>query len=544
VTIAAGLLVLASPLAAYAGTPDTPSGCATTRYVAPAGNDAATGDSPANAWRSVDRVNAATLGPGTCVLFQGGATFSGGLYLPSTDAGDDAHRVVIGSYGTGRATLSSGSAGGIFAYNTAGVTIRDLVIVGNGYDANSSSGIYFYNDLPGATQLTGLTVRSVDVSGYGGTGIMFGSYPADGSKSGFTHVLVESSATHDNADAGLQSYGAYSATATGYAHHDVTIRDVRSYGNVGRLGKGSNSGNGIVLGDVDGATIEHSQAYDNGVRNDYPGGGPVGIWAYDSNRVTIQYNEAYANKSATVDGDGFDLDGGVTNSVLQYNDSHDNEGAGYLVFQYEGARPLHDNVVRYNISNNDGRDGKYGGITIGSFGSPARNTTVYGNTVIIGPNTGGSPAGIRVWEGTENASFFNNIVQATGGVPVVSVERNTTATFAGNDYWTAGAPFLALAGGANFDDSAATRYGSLADWRAATGAESLDGRPVGATVDPRFAGPTSATGKPAAVILRPTSTLIGTGVNLGRLGIDAGGRDYFGVPVPTLGRYSIGASQL
>jgi hypothetical protein len=533
VTVAAGLMAVATPASAA-------TGCTTTRYVSPTGADSAGGASPRTAWRTVNRVNAAILSPGTCVLFRGGATFDGGLYLPAADAGSDAHRVVIGSYGAGRATISSGTGIGIFVYDTAGVTVRDLVITGNGYDANSSSGIFFYNDLPGATRLTGITVSSVDVSGYGESGIAIGGYPADGSKSGFSRVLVSSSATHDNADAGLQSFGAYSATAAGYAHHDVTVRDVRSYRNVGRLDKGNNSGNGIVLGDVDNAAIEHSQAYDNGARNNFPGGGPVGIWTYDSNRVTIQHNESYANKSATVDGDGFDLDGGVTNSVLQYNFSHDNQGAGYLVFQYAGARPMHDNVVRYNISVNDNRVGKYGSLTIGSFGSPVRDTLLYGNTVVTGPNQAGAAAGVRVWDGTENARFLNNIVAVSGCIPLVSVERNTSATFQGNDYWSSGGAFVALVGGTNFDDSAATRYSSLAAWRAATGVETLSGR----TVDPQFAGDPATTDDAAALLLRRSSPLIGAGLDLHRLGIDAGGHDYFGVRVPTREGYSVGAAQL
>jgi hypothetical protein len=44
----------------------------------------------------------------------------------------------------------------------------------------------------------------------------------------------------------------------------------------------------------------------------------------------------------------------MTNSVMQGNYSHDNQGSGYGVFQFTGARPFHNNVVRYNISQDDG----------------------------------------------------------------------------------------------------------------------------------------------------------------------------------------------
>ncbi|MBS1504733.1 MAG: hypothetical protein JST32_21915, partial [Bacteroidetes bacterium] len=43
-----------------------------------------------------------------------------------------------------------------------------------------------------------------------------------------------------------------------------------------------------------------------------------------------------------------------TNSIVQYNVSYDNWGSGYCIFQYWGASPWHDNIFRYNISENDG----------------------------------------------------------------------------------------------------------------------------------------------------------------------------------------------
>ena len=64
----------------------------------------------------------------------------------------------------------------------------------------------------------------------------------------------------------------------------------------------------------------------------------VGIWTYASNRVTIRSSESYGNRTGGhADGGGFDLDGGVTNSVIEYCYSHDNDGPGFLVWNYEGA---------------------------------------------------------------------------------------------------------------------------------------------------------------------------------------------------------------
>src|SRR5206468_751201 len=128
-------------------------------------------------------------------------------------------------------------------------------------------------------------------------------------------------------------------------------------------------------------TIERCVAYNNGAACNNPGGGPMGIWTWDSNNITIQYNESYANRCGTGsrDGGGFDLDGGVTNSVMQYNYSHDNYGAGFLLFQFASARPYGNNIVRYNITANDARNFHYGGIYMGG-GSAVINNQIYNNT--------------------------------------------------------------------------------------------------------------------------------------------------------------------
>ena len=107
-------------------------------------------------------------------------------------------------------------------------------------------------------------------------------------------------------------------------------------------------------------------AYDNGARQQQAttGGGPCGIWTYNSNNITIQYNESYGNLGDRVDGDGFDMDGGTTNCILQYNYSHDNDGAGYLQAQFPDAQEHSGDIIRYNISQNDGRKNSYGAIEV------------------------------------------------------------------------------------------------------------------------------------------------------------------------------------
>jgi len=79
--------------------------------------------------------------------------------------------------------------------------------------------------------------------------------------------------------------------------------------------------------------------------------------------VVIQFNESYDNRTGgPADGGGFDLDSGTSNSILQYNYSHANDGAGFMLAHGRTDRLHAGNIVRYNVSQNDGRKNKYGGI--------------------------------------------------------------------------------------------------------------------------------------------------------------------------------------
>src|SRR5207302_337505 len=151
------------------------------------------------------------------------------------------------------------------------------------------------------------------------------------------------------------THGVFSGSATGYANSKVYLAYDSVFGNTGYASSPNHVGDGIVLSDVQGGIIEHCIAHDNGQYNTHDGG-PVGIWAWDSDSITIQYCESYSNHTnSSSDGDGFDFDGGVTNSCMQYNYSHDNDGTGYGIFEFRGARAYRNNVYRYNLSVNDGR---------------------------------------------------------------------------------------------------------------------------------------------------------------------------------------------
>jgi Right handed beta helix region len=113
--------VRAKPLAkrpAKAGKPSTakgtskatqavPSPVGTNYYVSPTGSDKNPGTSIALPWRTVGRVNSATLKGGDAVLFQGGAAFAD-TNLVGNAGGEPGRPITYGSYGSGKADIKWG----------------------------------------------------------------------------------------------------------------------------------------------------------------------------------------------------------------------------------------------------------------------------------------------------------------------------------------------------------------------------------------------------------------------------------------------------
>ena len=411
-------------------------------YVSPLGDDSNSGSSETQPWRSIERVNATQLFPGDSVRFKANQTFVGNLRLAKVKQSqkEKAPVVTIGSYGSGKATIDAGSGAGFIAKNRGGVHLVNLNFLGAGASKNTGSGISFINTSPRDTKLSDIRIHRVDVSGFKYAGVNFTAQPMDNSRSGFRNVSITNTTSHDNGDAGISCIGAWNPERKGYAHADFYIGNCSAYRNAGIPGKGSHSGNGIVLAQVDGALIAHCRAYENGKLNDYEGGGPVGIWTWDANRVVIQFNESHHNRTgSSKDGGGFDLDGGVTNSVVQHNYSHDNDGAGYLLAQFEGARPFYGNVIRNNLSVNDGRKNSYGGIHLWSTGANGgiTDTKFYGNTVYMTKSTDGNPAGVDCSsDGIRSIRFHNNRFHTDGKAVSIRGQANRNVIFENNTFET------------------------------------------------------------------------------------------------------------
>lgn len=472
-------------------------------YISPTGDDVNPG-TLALPWKTSSKVSSMSFGSGDSILFEGGEVF-GPVILSEDESGTSSAPVKLGSYGGGRATLNGGAASeGLLIYNTGSIEVDNLNVVGDGAGVNPKGGVFAFVDKGGDVKLPHLKFSNMDISGFH-NGLMIGG---GNGASGFDDVEIFEVDAHGNVDNGIITYG-----AANYSHTAVHVHDSRAYEN---SGTGGYKGSGIVLGHVNGGTIEYCVAYGNGAA----GNGGVGLWTYESNNIVIQFSESYDNRtSANHDGGGFDLDGGVTNSVMQYNHSHGNDGAGYLLVQFSGASPvLSGNTIRYNLSENDGRKNSFGGILVGNFGSGVENSEIYNNTVYMDSDgASGSPAPVVFLTATDGIHLRNNLFYAADGLNLVTIFGTQTGIqFQGNHYFSTGGSFVISWGG--------TGYGSLADFRAGTGMESLGGEDVGSSGDPivgLFYEPGAG------------SPLIDAGIDLSaEFGIEPGSRDYSGGVVP------------
>ncbi len=522
----------------------TPLGQArgTDYYVSPTGSDAHRGTSPLQPWRTLARVNAASFSPGDRVLLRGGAAFAGGLTFDALDAGTPASPVVVGSYGRGRARVVAGEGNGLLARDVAGLVIRNLTLTGSGPAANRGDGINFYTDLQDV-KLGFVRIQDVEVSGFGGHGVAVGS---GNGRSGYRDVRIERVAAHGNGRGGILTFAAEPR-----AHQGVYVGDSRAYENPGTPDTTRNSGNGIVLGGVDGGLVERCVVHGNG----RTGWLPNGVWAYDSRRIVIQLNEAYDNHSVgPADGGGFALDQHVSESVLQYNWSHDNDGAGYLLAHRFGDGLHAGNIVRYNVSQNDGR--RNGNAAIRVWGG-VRDAEIHNNTVYVSTAPGERwPRALGVDNATVEAHrprevrVRSNIFVTAGGLSLVAVTatalgRPADLRLEGNAYHATGGPFRVVWG--------ATVYEDLGSWREATAQERVGDAPTGFEGDPGLAEPGGGgiLGDPDrlagldAYRLASGSGLVDAGLNLPALfGVDPGPHDFYGTSIPQGRGYEPGAHEV
>jgi hypothetical protein len=395
-------------------------------YVDPvAGNDNNAGTAPETPWRTLEKINAMKLQAGDQVLLKAGQVFQGSIRLKNL-VGEALAPVIITSYGGGRAIIDSGDTLAISADSCTYLSCKNLILKGSGrLTGNKTDGILF-------RQVRHGSIDSLETSGY----LFSGIHVVGGSDLSVTHSYA-----HDNgfcgiyAESGASEYGA-DGTAFKTLKHVYIAHSIASNNPGCPVIIDNHSGSGILIAGVINGLIEYCEAMENGWDMPREGNGPVGIWAFMCDSITIQHCYAHHNKTSSrgKDGGGFDFDGGIRYSVMQYNLSAFNEGAGYGIFQYAGATEWYANVMRYNISFNDGIKNSRAGILMwcDPVAQPMKAFHAYNNTIVT---TFG--LGVNFEPGHyEGFIFENNIFLLTGQAERFTDGQYTGAVFDNNLYWS------------------------------------------------------------------------------------------------------------
>lgn len=371
---------------------------------AQAGDDARPGTEPAQAWRSLEAVNAHVFQPGDRLLFKAGTRYSGQLTPRGSGAVVDgqAKLIVVGQYGEGERPRIDGEGrvlDTLLLRNVEFWEVQDLEITNEGESrAPWRTGVRIVCDGFGAMHhiyLRNLFVH--DVNGdlrkeQEGCGIFFES--RGGNQSHFDDLRIEDCHVARTDRNGICQRNGSRSRSTGVVIRGNRLEDI--------------GGDGIKLWGSNGGLVERNVVRGGRMRcDDYA----AGIWPFDCDDTVIQFNEVSGMKG-TKDGQGFDSDYRCRRSVFQYNYSHDNEG-GFMLICSPGNSYNEGTVIRYNLSQNDGiHSARVFHI------SGVKDTLIYNNTIYVGPKQDLPLVIFSEWDrGTaENTRFVNNLIHVDGRV--------------------------------------------------------------------------------------------------------------------------------
>lgn len=387
---------------------DTTSG--TTYYVdANNGNDANSGTSPEQAWKSLTKVTATTFQPGDEILLKSGCVWNGEWLWPK-GSGTEQAPIRIDKYGGDARPVINGMgidrgytySGAIHLRNQEYWEIRNLEVTN---DDNFDVDIVLQqpqgdNSYPNKDKTRNGILLIVD-----------GDQLAADADGIMDHIYIENCYVHD-----VDGPNDWNDTFTGGIIFNVigstirpntSFRDIRIVNNTIRkvdllaitgfveMVKGNYQSaigpnnlwmrdiyighnymedigqGGIDLCDAMNAVVEYNVV--DGFLKRYPTFRPtVALYPWKTENAVFQFNEVYNGPSTNADGSPYDMDSALKNVVYQFNYSHNNP-CGWMLYMGKND----NDIIRYNISD-DGGD-----YIIKYFLTACTTPTYFVNNVII-----------------------------------------------------------------------------------------------------------------------------------------------------------------
>lgn len=431
-------------------------GCASYRHIddssvsyyvdAEQGDDNNSGLSKDKAWKTIDKINKQQLLAGNRLLLKRGCVFIGVMNICAQ--GSPYKRIIIDAYGKGdkpRVSAPDSSLYAVSIRNSDYVTLQNIEIMNKGTRRMAErTGVKVSCDNYGISHniiLNALDIHDVNgslVKKKGGGSAIFIENRYDSIVSVFDSLTIENCVIRRCERNAMIWSAPWSRKRNWHLSTNTVVRNnlIEEV-----------PGDGIVPIGCDGALIEY-----NLMRNCTAllpeEEAAAGIWPWSCDNTVIQFNEVSQHK-APWDGQGFDSDYNCTNTTIQYNYSHDNDGGFLLICNAgKGETDSADNIgnigsiVRYNVSVNDGIRQRLTRVGIFSpaihISGPCKNTLVENNilhadkkpTDLVDRKMISSGS----WGGYADSTIIKGNVFFAGQPSAFDMTKSTNNTFIGNYY--------------------------------------------------------------------------------------------------------------
>ncbi len=341
------------------------------------GDDRADGATPATAIASLERLESFTLKPGTRVLFRAGGIWYGS-YHP-VGGGLPQQPVSITRYGAGPDPILCGTteSSTVYIRNMSHLVLERLEVTHSCRKTDRPlRGVYLCYGGEGG-EYRDICLRDLYIHDIGGCaqreagGLVIWADTAERPVT-FSRLTVAGCTICDQAAQGITFSSVYSYR-TGIDWTDkpyAPSRDIHICDNyIARCG-----GDGIFQSCADDPVLER-----NTVTGCCFAGNTAyaGIWPHNSQRPVMRGNESFGNRLVGGDGQGYDVDINCTDSVVERNYSHHNEGGSILLCTSGDIGGYNNGIlVRDNLCEEDLGQ-------IFTLSGPLRQVRLIGNRVTV-----------------------------------------------------------------------------------------------------------------------------------------------------------------
>ena len=448
-------------------------------YFSNNGDDSADGRTPKTAWKSISKINETVFLPGSTIYLDAHSVWNEQIRLRGN--GEEGNPITLTKYNTTEPNQRPIINGGGTASSPSGITVNGTIEL---YDVNywvvsgievtnigttagdGRSGIAVMSRISKLGQgqfniqdyadarMQGIVIRDNYVHDVNGLHQANGASKISGGIiiNGYVDVLVEGNKTLRCDNEGIRN-NAYGPSNPGTNNTGLTWSN-SSYpwasNAVFRNNWVSSSvGDGIVLSGGNNSLVERNVVTDSGYSYLSDKSGKLvpnwgsnnttptylgsqnyaAAWIMASKGTIFRYNEAVDNPyHASNDGMAWDIDNYCQDNVYEYNYSRNNYGGWYL--QMNAAK---GNIVRYNISVNDGRspdfNKSYNSLVLLAGGSSTSEelSGLFYNNVIISPLKNTSSLVFDPAASNLHIYFQNNIFAYTGANSSVGLKGGGTS---------------------------------------------------------------------------------------------------------------------